>query len=68
MYPLTSSYKKKSKIKSITFYAKSKMYLQATTKVCRLYSCSGPGILYGLPKIHETNFSTQFQFRPIFAA
>ena len=29
---------------------------------------SGPGILYGLPKIHKPNFSTSFQFRPIFAA
>ncbi|KAG1652534.1 hypothetical protein GQR58_026230 [Nymphon striatum] len=29
---------------------------------------SGPGILYGLPKIHKPDFSTKFQFRPIFAA
>ena len=29
---------------------------------------SGPGILYGLPKIHKQNFSTVFPFRPIFAA
>ena len=29
---------------------------------------SGPGILYGKPKVHKNNFSTQFQFRPIFAA
>ena len=28
-------------------------------------SGSGPGILYGLPKIHKPNFDTNFQFRPI---
>ena len=35
----------------------------------RLY-CSGsaPGIMYGLPKIHKSDFSTKFQFRPILAA
>ena len=27
-----------------------------------------PGILYGLPKIHKPDFSSKFQFRPIFAA
>jgi len=31
-------------------------------------SGSGPGILYGLPKIHKSDFSSRFQFRPIFAA
>ena len=31
-------------------------------------SGSGPGILYGLPKVHKPNFCTNFQFRPIFAA
>jgi len=31
-------------------------------------SGSAPGILYGLPKIHKTDFATRFQFRPIFAA
>jgi len=29
---------------------------------------SAPGILYGLPKIHKPDFSSQFQFRPIFAS
>ena len=29
---------------------------------------SGPGILYGLPKIHKPDFSSKFQYRPIFAA
>ena len=29
---------------------------------------SGPGVLYGLPKIHKVNSATQFPFRPIFAA
>ena len=29
---------------------------------------SAPGILYGLPKVHKVDFSTKFQFRPIFAA
>ena len=31
-------------------------------------SGSGPGILYGLPKIHKIDFASKFQFRPIFAA
>jgi len=31
-------------------------------------SGSGPGILYGLPKIHKSDFSSKFQFRPIFAS
>ena len=31
-------------------------------------SGSAPGILYGLPKIHKPDFSSQFQFRTIFAA
>jgi hypothetical protein len=29
---------------------------------------SSPGILYGLPKVHKPDFSSKFQFRPIFAA
>ena len=29
---------------------------------------SGPGTLYGLPKVHKIDFSSKFQFRPIFAA
>ena len=29
---------------------------------------SGPGILYGLPKVHKANFRDNFPFRPIFAA
>ena len=47
---------KKSKILSDDFYKKT------------FTSGSGPGILYGLPKIHKPNFDTNFQFRPIFAA
>ena len=31
-------------------------------------SGSAPGVLYGLPKIHKKDFSSNFQFRPIFAA
>jgi hypothetical protein len=31
-------------------------------------SGSGPGILYGLPKVHKANFNTAFPFRPIFSA
>ena len=31
-------------------------------------SGSGPGILYGLPKIHKSDFFTRFQFRQIFAS
>ena len=29
---------------------------------------SGPGILYGLPKLHKCDFAQSFRFRPIFAA
>ena len=31
-------------------------------------SGSGPGVLYGLPKIHKVDFASKFQFRPIFTA
>ena len=31
-------------------------------------SGSNPGTLYGLPKVHKSDFSTEFQFRPIFAS
>ena len=37
--------------------------------VSKLYaSGSSPGILYGLPKMHKSDFSVKFQHRPIFAA
>ena len=29
---------------------------------------TGPGVLYGTAKIHKPDFSTKFQFRPIFAS
>ena len=31
-------------------------------------SGSGPGILYGLPKVHKANFKSEKLYRPIFAA
>ena len=31
-------------------------------------SGTGPGTMYGLPKIHKINFNTEFPFRPIIAA
>ena len=31
-------------------------------------SGSGPGVMYGLPKIHKPDFSTKLQYRPILAA
>ena len=31
-------------------------------------SGSGPGVLYGLPKIHKPDFHLRFQYRPILAA
>ena len=35
----------------------------------KLYaSGSCPGVLYGLAKIHKSDFASKFQFRPIFAA
>ena len=48
--------------------------LKKDSKICEnVYSSltvsgSGPGILYGLPKIHKPNFSQSFPMRPIFAA
>ena len=31
-------------------------------------TASGPGVLYGLPKVHKPDFSTKFPFHHIFAA
>ena len=42
------------------------LYAETYKQLCS--TGPGPGILYGLPKIHKPNFSTSFQFRPIFAA
>ena len=45
------------------------LYLLSDDIYKQLYvTGSGPGILYGAPKIHKPNFSTEFPFRPIFAA
>ena len=49
------------KLKDIDFFSKdilSKLYV----------SESGPGVLYGLPKIHKPDFKSNLQFRPILAA
>ena len=45
------------------------MYLMSDDTYKKLFSSgSGPGILYGLPKIHKVDFGQKFQLRPIFAA
>ena len=45
------------------------MQLLSQDVYAELYSTgSGPGILYGLPKIHKSDFSTKYQYRPILAA
>ena len=48
---------------------KTKLSLLSDDIYKQLYvTGSGPGILYGAPKIHKLSFSTEFPFRPIFAA
>ena len=45
------------------------MSLMSDDTYKKLFSSgSGPGILYGLPKIHKVDFAHKFQLRPIFAA
>ena len=58
------------KIRLIISYSNSKnlKLLSDETYKHLFVSGSGPGILYGLPKIHKPNFCTEFPFRPIFAA
>ena len=52
------------------FLLKIKKMNCITTEIYNTLRCtgSGPGILYGLPKIHKADFASKFQFRPIFAA
>ena len=53
---VNSLLRKLKKKGSITENLYKKMYATGT----------GPGILYGLPKTHKSNFSTEFPLRPIF--
>ena len=64
------SYTRQAEDKINHFLLKLKnMKLLSPDTYKRLYaSGTGPGILYGLPKIHKTNFANNFKFRPIFAA
>ena len=52
------------------YLLKLKNLKRITPDVYDKLRCTGssPGILYGLPKIHKPDFSSKFQFRPIFAA
>ena len=52
-------------------------YLRKLKKLCLItedlykqlfVSGGGPGVLYGLPKIHKPDFVSNFKFRPIFSA
>ena len=56
------------KINNFLRKLKKLMLLSDETYKSLFVSGSGPGILYGLPKIHKPNFCTEFPFRPIFAA
>ena len=47
---------------------KSKSIIDDATYKQLYVTGSGPGILYGLPKVHKANFRDNFPFRPIFAA
>ena len=47
---------------------KSKSIIDNATYKQLYVTGSGPGILYGLPKVHKANFRDNFPFRPIFAA
>lgn len=65
-----SKYTIKIEDKINNFLRKLKSLKAITSEVYSSLFCSGtnPGILYGLPKIHKADFSSKFQFRPIFAA
>ena len=65
---LTESIRTIDKINNYLRKLKNLDLLSAETYKQLCSTGSGPGILYGLPKIHKPNFSTSFQFRPIFAA
>ena len=47
---------------------KSKSIIDDATYKQLYVTGSGPGMLYGLPKVHKANFRDNFPFRPIFAA
>ena len=72
--PLTDvsieEFTRKAEDKINRFLAKLKsLKIISEEKYRDLYaSGTGPGILYGLPKIHKPDFATNFKFRPIFAA
>jgi hypothetical protein len=56
------------KINNLLRKLKDSAILSSETYFQLHVSGSGPGILYGLPKIHKPDFNVKFQFRPIFAA
>ena len=47
---------------------KNANYITNEVYLSLFVSGSGGGILFGLPKIHKSDFFTRFQFRPIFAS
>ena len=63
-------YTRKIEDKVNNFLRKIKDVITLDDKDLKFLHASGsaPGILYGLPKVHKKDFSTKFQFRPIFAA
>ena len=60
--------KVEDKVNSFLCKLKSLNSLSADVYKKLLVSSSGPGILYGLPKVEKTDFFSKFKFRPIFAA
>ena len=60
--------KVEDKVNDFLFKLMSLFFLSADVYKKLHVSGSGPGILYGLPKVHKTDFFSKFQFRPIFAA
>ena len=52
------------------FLHKIRNCIDIPSDVFKVFFASGsaPGILYGLPKIHKTDFHSKFQFRPIFCS
>ena len=60
--------KVEDKVNSFLHKLKSLNFWSADVYMKLLVSGSGPGILYGLPKVHKTDFFSKFKFRQIFAA
>ena len=64
----TVSLRVEDKINNFLRKLKNLSYINENVYKKLFVSGTGPGILYGLPKIHKIDFKSKFQFRPIFAS